>query len=470
MENKVKFEIKRGLNDEENAALCVVKKLTDNGFIAYFAGGAVRDELLGIDAHDIDIATDARPEDIEKIFPKTYSKGKVYGVMCVRSGDIDFEVATFRTDQGTSDHRRPQKVEFTSAQNDALRRDFTINGIFYDPLKNEIIDYVDGLRDIKRNIIRFIGNPEDRINEDYLRILRAIRFSAKLGFEIERESRDAIKKYASKISEISAERVRDEISKMLLSDNRVKAIYLLKETGLLKEILPELSKTINVAQPKEFHSEGDVWNHIMLALKNIKIPPTGGLSEELVWAVLLHDIGKPETLGFRSQTGKTSITFFEHDVRSAEIAKEILNRLNFSNKFIDSVTWAISQHMRIVNAFRGMTTRKQEKLFMDENIQLLLDLTQADLSASLRVNGKPDMKMYESAVKLKEKFEKEASEQEKKQVKKFDLITGNDIIKILKIKPGPEVGHIKTEIETKYLDGKINTRKEALEILEGYHK
>lgn len=465
--NKISFKIEREKTAEELAAFDIVKKLQDAGFETYFAGGAVRDELLNIPSYDIDIATSAKPEEIKKLFPNAYDRGKAFGVMAVNINDVDYEIATFRTDIGTTDHRRPEKIEFCSAEVDAKRRDFTINGLFYDPIKEEIIDFVDGLADIKRKIIRFIGSPDERIEEDYLRLLRAVRFSARFSFALDEKSKKAILLYANKITEISAERIREELSKMLLNENRGKSLELLSELKLLKEILPEIELLKNVTQPPEFHSEGDVWTHNLLALSNINKLPKKDIIEELVWTVLLHDSGKPETQGFRTVTGKSSITFFEHDVRSAEIAEIVLKRLHFSHHFITNVSWAISQHMRIVNAFRGMSERKIKKLFSDENIRLLLNLTYADLSASLRVNGQPEMGMYSDAKKLMEKFEKE-SDEEKDQVKKFTLVTGTDIIEKLKIPASPEVGKIKSEIEQAYLEGKISTQKDAFEMLEGY--
>lgn len=471
MDNKINFKIERFLTDEEKAAFNVVKILQDGGFDAYFAGGAVRDELLNIPPFDIDIATSAKPEEVAKLFPGSYGRGKSFGVMVVKTQYTptrggEFEVATFRSDIGISDHRRPQKVDFTTAKNDALRRDFTINGLFYDPFKEQIIDYVEGIKDIKNKTINFIGKPNERIEEDYLRMLRAIRFSARFNFKIGKESGEAIRQNASKITEISSERIREELNRILKDDHRTDAIRLLENMGLLREILPELEATKNIPQPQEFHYEGSVWQHIMLALQNVGKTP----SLELLWAVILHDIAKPETLGYRSQIGKTSITFFDHDVRSAEKAKIILERLRFSHGFIDNVVWAISQHMRIVNAFRGMSERKQQKLFCDPNINLLLDLTFADLSASLRPTGKSDLTMYQDAIKLKERFETESSNEELSQAKKFDLITGYDIIQNLTLEPGPEVGIIKKEIERAYLEGKINTRADAVKMLEKFKK
>lgn len=463
MENLI-YKIERDLTDEESASFGIVKTLQEAGFETYIAGGAVRDLILGVETHDIDIATAAKPDEIKKIFPTAEDRGKSFGVMAIKTDDHEFEVATFREDIGVADHRHPEKIKFTSSLRDAQRRDFTINGMFYNPVTAEIIDYIDGLRDIKRKLIRFIGNPDDRLDEDYLRMLRAVRFSVRFGFEIENESLIAIKNVVGSINEISVERIREEVGKMLLSDKRVEAIELMDKIGLLDEILPELKIMKNVPQPREFHAEGDVWTHVMLALVNIGQTN----SEELVWCVLLHDIAKPETIGYRAEKNKTSITFFDHDVQSAEKAEEILTRFRFSAHFIKNVCWAIKQHMRIVHAFTGMSERKQKKLFVDQNIELLLDLTKADLSASLRPTHVPDMKMYEDALALRAKFEAETSEEEMNQVKKFDLVTGEDIMNTLKIEASPRVGEIKDKLEQAYLDGKINTREEALKEMEKY--
>lgn len=469
MENfRIKFNISRPLDLLEKRAIEIVALLQKNNFEAYFAGGAVRDLLLNRKISDIDIATSAKPEKIKKLFSTTEDRGKSFGVIVVKENNFEFEVATFRKDLGTDDHRRPLKVEFTSAEVDASRRDFTINGLFYDPTTNEIIDFVGGIKDIKNKIIRFIGNPLERIDEDYLRMLRAARFAGKLNFEIEDLALKNIQKNAGKIKSISVERIRQELSKIFLNENRVESLEILSKTKLLKEILPELEALKNVPQPQEFHNEGDVWTHNMLALKNINDLKKEFVSEELIWAVLLHDIAKPETIGFRAETNKTNITFFDHDTKSAEKAKNILERLRFSHSFINAVVWSISQHMRIVNAFSGMSERKQKKLFLDENIQLLLDLTYADLSASLRQNGKPDMQMYKDSLEKRERFSREMAEEEKNQVKKFDLITGKDIMEKLKLPAGKEIGKIKAEIEKAYLDSKVNSRDDAMAMLESY--
>jgi len=463
-EVKFKFEIEREKTLEEQTALKIIETLKKANFEAFWAGGAVRDLVLKKELHDIDIATSAKPDQVKKIFPNSYDKGRSFGVVAVREGELEFEVTTFRQDVGISDHRHPAKIAFATAEGDAKRRDFTINGLFYDPMSGEIIDYVDGLTDLKRATIKFIGRPQDRIKEDYLRLIRAVRFATRLDFKIEPESKKAIKENAEKIAEVSSERIRDELSKMLLNERRSEALKMLSELNLLKTILPEVEGLKNVAQPPEFHHEGDCFLHTLLALENIGETQ----SEELVWCVLLHDIAKPETKGFRSQIGKTSITFFDHDIKSAEKAEEILTRFKFSKSFIEAVFWAISQHMRIINAFRGMGERKQKKLFCDDNIELLLNLTRADLSASLRPNNLPDMEMYEDALTLRAKFEKEMSAEERHQMNKFDLITGTEIMQILKLPAGPKIGVIKDEIEKAYLDGKINSKDEALEIVESY--
>lgn len=456
----IEFEIKRQLTEEESAAFAIVSKLQQAGFESYIAGGAVRDLFLGKEAHDIDIATAAKPEEVKKLFAAAREQGKSFGVLVVKEGDFEFEVATFRVDIGIADHRRPARVEFTSAENDAKRRDFTINALFYDPTKSRIIDFTGGLDDLKNKIIRFVGLPKWRIDEDYLRMLRAVRFTHRLGFALDFEAAKAIKAEAKNISKISAERIRDELTAIITGPQREQALMQLESLGLLKVILPESVALREVAQPPEFHSEGDVWIHTLMAMEKLENP-----SAELAWTVLLHDIAKPNTQGFRDHP-KSKITFFEHDEESAKMAREILNRLKFSHEFIDACAWAISQHMRIIHAFRGMSERKQKRLFTHPHIDLLLDLTRADLSVSLRPNMKADLSMYKEAVKKKEKFEKEATDEEKKQIKKFTLITGQDIMKILRIPPGPKVGEIKTKIEAAYLDGKISTREQALGMVE----
>lgn len=467
-ENRAKiyeFKIERPLTQEEKRAMAVFRRLKKAGFESYFVGGGVRDELMGNPAHDIDIATSATPEEIENIFPKAFDRGRSFGVMAVKSGDHEFEVATFRSDIGIFDHRRPQKVEFTSAEEDAKRRDFTINGLFFNPDTGQVIDYVGGMEDLEGKIVRFIGDPQERIDEDYLRMLRAIRFVNRFGFVLDQKAGEAIRTNAEKITQVSNERIRDELSKMLVSKNRVLSVELLDQLGLLEKVIPELLTMKGVDQPPEFHGEGDVWTHTMLALKELPADS----SPELAWTVLLHDIGKPETRGEREHP-KSKITFFEHDVKGVQMAEQILRRLKFANDFIEKVKWAISQHMRLIHAFREMSERKKKKLFLDPNIGLLLESTRADLLASIPTRGQADLSMYEEALKLKAKYEQEMSEAEKEQVQKFTLITGHDIMEALGIPSGPKVGEIKSKIEQAYLDGRISTREEAIKLIKDYPK
>ena len=462
----MKFIIKRKLSEQESSAFEIVKKLKNNKFEAYWAGGVVRDLLLDHQTHDIDIATSAKPEEISRIFPSAYDRGKSFGVMALKMGEHEYEIASFREDIGTSDHRRPQEVKFVSAEEDASRRDITINGLFYDPLTNEVIDYIGGLKDLENKRIRFIGEPKQRIDEDYLRILRAIRFSCRLGFGIEPESFKAIENNAEKVKQVSIERQREELTKILVDENRANGINLLDKTNLLKYLLPEILEQKNVPQPPEFHSEGDVWTHTLLACKNLGDIKNLEDAEEIAWAVLLHDFGKPQTIGRRNCEGKTKITFFEHDLKSTEMAEVILSRFRFSHQFINKVSWAISQHMRIVHAFRGMSERKQKQLFLDQRINILLELTHADLSASLRPDLRPEMDLYESAVALKKRIDEETSAEEKHQVKQFDLVTGEDIMRIIGLPASPQVGQIKEKIEKAYLEGIVNTRQDAIKELE----
>lgn len=463
---KINFKIKGSLTALEKAAFEVTKTLQKAGFATYIAGGAVRDFVLKKDIHDIDIATSARPEQIKKIFPKSYDRGKAFGVVAIPvDGYEDVEITTFRSDIGILDHRRPEKIEFTTAENDAKRRDFTINALFYDPVESTVIDFTGGIGDLKNKIIRFVGTPEKRIKEDYLRMLRAVRFAYRLDFNLDKAAEEAILKNAPKILAISQERIREELTAIMTGSRCREALTCLADLGLLKVILPEMMALKNVPQPPEFHREGDVWTHTLLAMELLTNPAVAGPTAELAWTVMLHDIGKPQTLGDRDVPGKTKITFFEHEQKSVLLAKEILERLKFSNKFIEEVSWAISQHMRLINAFRGMSERKQKRLFTHPQIDLLLDLTKVDLGASLRLNGQADMTMYNEALQKKENFQKEKLTDEKQQLKKFTLITGHDIMKIKQIESGPKVGEVKQKIEEAFLEGKISTRDEALGML-----
>ncbi|MDD5672114.1 MAG: CCA tRNA nucleotidyltransferase, partial [Candidatus Omnitrophica bacterium] len=315
----------------------IVKRLAEAGYVAYFAGGCVRDDLMHECPGDYDIATSASPDDVEKLFPKTIAVGKQFGVIIVVEGDAQFEVATFRREGSYRDGRHPSEVSFTDPEEDAKRRDFTVNGLFYDPIQNKVIDYVGGQKDLQAKIIRAIGAPDERFEEDKLRLLRAVRFASVLGFEIEPATWSAVCRRFQEIHDVSPERIRDEIVKMLTRPGADRGLDLLSRSCLLKEILPEIEAMKNIQQPPAFHPEGDVFVHTKLMLAQLKNP-----SKELALAVLFHDVGKPPTLAVRDG----HITFYEHAPLGARMTETIMRRLRFSNDEIETVAGCVENHMR----------------------------------------------------------------------------------------------------------------------------
>ena len=310
-------------------AVSIIKKLRGEGFSAYIVGGTVRDLLLAKNLNDlnsadeIDIATSARPEEINSLFKKTHNIGAAFGIVNVVENGISFEVATFREESGYNDGRHPEHVKYTeSLELDAKRRDFTVNSMFYDPIDNKILDYCGGQEDLSKGILRTIGSADRRFTEDYLRMLRAVRFGIRFDLKIEPEIIYAIKKLAPKICELSVERIRDELNKIFTGPRPEKALHLLSETGILKIILPEIEVMKGVKQPKEFHPEGDVFVHTSLMLKNAVCPDV-----ELAWAILLHDVGKPKTFQINE---KNRECFYYHDEEGAIIAENILMRFEVS--------------------------------------------------------------------------------------------------------------------------------------------
>ena len=304
----------------EKSARKVAARLREQGHIAYFAGGCVRDMVRGLTPKDYDIATDARPETVQALFPRTYAVGAHFGVIIVLEDGLQFEVATFRSDDAYIDGRHPSAVHFSSPEEDAKRRDFTINGMFYDPVAGEVIDLVGGQADIAAKLVRAIGDPAKRFAEDRLRMLRAVRFAAVLDYQIDTATWDALVANAPSINQISAERIRDELVRIFLSPNRVRGWDLLDASGLMRAVLPELEAMKGVLQPEQFHPEGDVFVHTRLMLsmlpENVSVP--------LVFAVLFHDVAKPVTATV-DKTGR--IRFNEHDRIGAEMTEAIMRRL-----------------------------------------------------------------------------------------------------------------------------------------------
>lgn len=426
-------------DEKYDAAVAVVTHLRNSGYLALFAGGCVRDALMGNAISDIDIATNAKPDEISQLFHQTIGVGEQFGVMIVVYDGIPFEVATFRADIGITDGRHPGSVAFTDAKEDALRRDFTINGMFYDPLACEVIDYVSGKTDIDKQIIRSIGDPELRFNEDYLRMLRAIRFAARFNFAIDDATWGALCSNTSKIHFISSERIFAEIDKMLCQKNPDIALALLEKSGLLKEILPEVAALRGIEQPPEFHPEGDVFVHTLKALSML---PQGS-SSVLAWSVLLHDIGKPETMVISDR-----IRFNNHDRVGASIARSVLKRLKASNVLMDGVEACIENHMNFMNVTR-MRLSTLKKFLSRETLNDELELHRLDCLAS---HG--DLQNYDF---LKEKL----TGLEIGEIKPEPLIGGRDLI-TLGLKPGPLFGEILSEIYDLQLEEKIASRDEAI--------
>lgn len=426
-------------------AIQIVKTLQKAGYQAYFAGGCVRDMLLKKEPKDYDIATSARPEEIEKLFAETYAVGKSFGVINVLEDSHNFEVATFRSDSGTSDGRRPDAVTFTHAEEDAKRRDFTINGLFFDPITKEVLDFVGGQDDISNRLIRFIGEPHQRILEDHLRILRAIRFKNTLNFGYHPDTYKAIKKHAQLADKVSWERVRDELNKIIMAKAAPVAFEDMQDTEVLPYVLPELEACKGAPQPMQYHQEGDVWTHLMNSLKSL--PPESGLLAH--WAVIFHDIGKPATFDITDR-----IRSDHHAQVSAEIAERIMRRLRFSRGDIEHVTWVVEHHFMMVQLLE-MPVGRQRHWFLDPRFPDLLLLFYADAAGTTP----GDLSLYFKVKKAYEECITHFKEKPK------PLLTGEDIMKTLGIKAGPEVGKILEEAWEKQLAHELRSREEAMDWL-----
>lgn len=411
------------------------------GHEALFAGGCVRDKLIGIPPKDFDIATNARPEDVQRLFPKTTAVGAHFGVVLVVRDDQAYEVATFRVDGDYVDGRRPESVRFATAEEDAKRRDFTINALFFDPETDAVIDHVGGQADLKAGVVRAVGDPARRFEEDHLRLLRAVRFAARYGFTIAPETLEAMKQAAPRIQATSAERVRDELIKMLCEGPPRRAFELLHDTGLLKEILPEVAAMDGVEQPPEFHPEGDVWTHTLLMLENLDHPtPT------LAMGVLLHDVGKPVT-----QTFEDRIRFNNHARVGSEMAARICNRLRFSNRETERIVWLVDQHMRLAT-LPDMRESKRRRFAREEGFDELLALCRIDCLGSHGDAGIVDwVADYKQNLKPEE-------------IRPPALITGNDLLEMGYV-PGPDFKVILQAVEDAQLEGVIDSRESATEFV-----
>ena len=417
----------------------IIERLHRAGHEAYLAGGCVRDMLLDRTPNDYDVATAALPDQILEYFPNSVAVGAKFGVILVLGDDAKVEVATFRCDHDYVDGRRPESVSFTrNAKQDVERRDFTINGMLFDPTEGRYLDFVGGQADLKAALVRAIGNPAERFAEDRLRMLRAIRFAARLGFAIEEETLRAIQDQAAKIKEISAERIRDELNRILTEGGAHRGFELLDETGLLEVLLPEVAAMKGVPQPPQFHPEGDVWLHTLLMLSQMENP-----SIPLAWGVLLHDVGKPPTLRFAER-----IRFDGHVEVGVRMAEQILERLRFSHDDRDQVVALVANHMRFMNVMdmRGSTLKKFMRI---ERFDEHLELHRLDCRGS---HGSLDN--YEFV-------RRKLNETPVEELSPPRLLTGSDLI-AAGYTPGPAFKEILDRAEDAQLEGAFESKEDAL--------
>jgi poly(A) polymerase len=422
----------------EEIARKICARLRGAGFRALFAGGCVRDRLRGEQPKDFDIATDAPASEVTALFRHTVAVGAAFGVIIVVEEGLHFEVATFRKDGPYLDGRRPSSVAFVDEIEDAKRRDFTINALFFDPATEKVLDYVGGQDDLARGLIRCVGEPEERFREDHLRLLRAARFATRFGFDIDEKTRAAMVAQAATIQKTSAERIRDELEKMLCGPHPERSLHLLDETGLLREILPEIVAMKGVEQPPEFHPEGDVFIHTLLLLQHKPEP----CSVTLAFGALLHDVGKPST-----QTFEDRIRFNEHERVGAEMAEAICRRLRMSNDETERITWLVAQHMRLAS-IPQMRESRRKRFVREEGFDELLALCRLDCLAS---HG------HLETIEWIEDYRRNLPEEALRPV---PLLTGKDLI-AMGHTPGPRFKEVLQAVEDAQLDGTITTREEA---------
>lgn len=423
----------------------IVRRLQQAGFAAFWVGGCVRDFLLGRIPDDYDIATSARPGQVEALFRRTLAVGRKFGVMAVLEEGHQFQVATFRAEADYQDGRRPETVHFADARADALRRDFTVNGLFFDPVSETLHDWVGGGADLRARILRTIGAPAERFAEDHLRLLRAVRFATQLDFQIEPATYSAIQTLADKIQIISAERIRDELLKLFQPPHAARGLELLHRSGLLKCVLPELAATVHCEQSPDYHPEGSVFNHLLLMLGHLP-PQTDPL---LPWAVLLHDVAKPLTATRDPLTGV--IHFYEHEKIGAEMAVTILERLRFPGRQVEAVAAAVRDHMQFKDApkMRKSTLRR---LLLRETFPLELELHRLDCLGS---HGRLDIHDF---------LVTQARELAAQPQLRPPLLTGTDLI-ALGLSPGPQLGRFLGEIREKQLQDELTSAAQALDWL-----
>jgi poly(A) polymerase len=427
-------------------ALEVVEKLRAARYIAYWAGGCVRDQLLGIQPKDYDVATSATPAQVRELFGRrrTLEIGAAFGVIGIKGphGIGPVEVTTFRRDAEYTDGRHPDAVVFSSPEEDAQRRDFTINGLFYDPLSEQVIDYVGGRDDLARGVVRAIGEPRDRFSEDKLRMARAVRFAARFGFELDPATHASIEQMADQIKVVSVERIAQEMRLMLVHSSRVRACELLLATNLLAAILPEACAMRGIPQGKPVQPEGDLWDHTLLVLAHLLEP-----GFPLALAALLHDIGKPETM----QRHQGRLTFYDHEVAGQRIAFDVCRRWKLSNKETERVCWLVRHHMYLGEA-RKMRWAKLQRMLTRDGIAELLDLHEADALASDGDTADVD-------------YCRQLLTQPPEELNPSQLLTGHDLIRH-GVPQGKHYQYLLDRVRDAQLEKLVRTKRDALAMVD----
>lgn len=434
---------------EREFAVAVVRRLREAGHEALWAGGCVRDELLGLVPTDYDVATDARPERVRKLFRRTVAVGASFGVIEVlgprtESGLLKVQVATFRSDVSYSDGRHPDAVVFSSARDDALRRDFTINGMFFDPLEGRLLDFVGGQEDLQARVLRAIGDPVARFTEDKLRILRAVRFASRFELRIDPATREAVQTMAPALTIVSAERIADELRRLLVDPHRARGMDLLYDTGLAAVILPEIVPMKGLPQGPPSAPTGDLWGHVLRVLDLLGPAP----SFPLAFAALLHDVGKPRTVGRTPDR----YTFYGHEHVGCRLAGDIARRLKLSNAERERLEWLVDRHQYLCGA-RHMQTSKLKTMLNHPGIGELLVLHRADALAS----GRSD-----DHVVYCEQLLREWSQED---LNPAPLLTGHDLLRH-GLKQGPRFKELLDAVREAQLDGRVKSRKEALDLVD----
>jgi poly(A) polymerase len=448
---------------ERDFALDVVRRLRNAGYEALWAGGCVRDQLLGMKPHDYDVATSARPEQVQRLFRRTVAVGASFGVIEVLGPrPHKVQVATFRSDVSYSDGRRPDKVVFSSAREDALRRDFTINGMFFDPLEDRLIDYVGGQADLQAGVLRAIGEVTQRFTEDKLRLLRAVRFAVRFGLALDPATEAAVRAMASQLVVVSAERIADELRKVLVDPHRARGLRLFVDLGLAAAVLPELLPMQGLPQglprpdtlalpppgkpgpPVDETGGSDLWMHVLRVLDLLEPRP----SFPLALAALLHDVGKPRTVGRTPDR----YTFYSHEHVGRRMAEEICLRLKLSNEERARVEWLVEKHQILADA-RQMRTSKLKALLVHPGIRELLELHRADALASERSTAH-----VEYCEELLRAWTAD-------DLNPTPLINGHDLVTYFGLTPGPLFKRLLDAVREAQLEGTISTRAEALELV-----